>query len=185
MASYRRPLNADPLCLTRRVEVTPDTSHATADSLVGPWLLLFPATFLVHIAEEYWGGLPALASELTGVEVPQAAFLGANALFWILMTAAVVLVLRQPSRALLVISLATIIVINVVLHICGALLTARYSPGLVSGVVLWLPLAIVALARGHRAISGRSFRSGVLIGVVAHMLVPLVGVGFVLILGGG
>ena len=139
----------------------------------------------MHIAEEYWGGIPARASELTGVEVSQAAFLGANALFWVLMTAAVVLVLRQPSRALLVVSLATIIVINVVLHMGGALLTVSYTPGLVSGVVLWLPLGIVALACGHRALSRPSFRSGVLIGVVAHILVPLVGVGFVLILGGG
>jgi hypothetical protein len=170
---------------TRRVEVTPDTSHATADPFVGPWLLLFPATFLVHIAEEYWGGIPARASELAGIEVSEAAFLGANTLFWVLMTAAVVLVLRRPSWVLLVVSLATIIVINVVLHIGGALLTVSYSPGLVSGVVLWLPLGIVALARGRGAISGPSFRSGVLIGVVAHILVPLVGVGFILMLGGG
>ena len=71
------------------------------------------------------------------------------------------------------------------LHVGAALLTASYSPGLISGLLLWLPLGVAALTFGHRVLSERSFRSGVLIGVVAHVLVPLVGVGFVLALGGG
>ena len=152
---------------------------------MGSWIRLFPATYLAHIAEEYWGGFPARTAELTGLAVPDAAFLGANALFWVLMAAAAVLVLRRPSRAPLIVALATIVTINATLHAGGALLTARYSPGLVSGVLLWLPLGVVALVRGHRVLSARRFRSGVLIGVIAHLLVPFVGVGFVLALGGG
>ena len=152
---------------------------------MGSWILLFPATYLAHIAEEYWGGLPARTAELTGLGVPEAAFLGANALFWVLMLTASVLILRRPSRAPLVVALATIVTINATLHVGGALLTASYSPGLVSGVLLWLPLGVFALARGHRALSQRSFRSGVLVGLVAHLLVPVVGVGFVLAFGGG
>jgi len=152
---------------------------------VGSWILLFPTTYLAHIAEEYWGGFPARTAELSGLAVPDAAFLGANAVFWALMATAAVLVLRRPSRAPLVVALATIVTINATLHAGGALLTASYSPGLVSGVLFWLPLGVVALVRGHRVLSERSFRSGVLIGVVAHLLVPLVGVGFALALGGG
>jgi hypothetical protein len=152
---------------------------------VGPWIVLFPATYLAHIAEEYWGGFPARMAEITGFTVPEAAFLGANAVFWVLMATAAGLVLRRPARAPLVVALATIVSINVMLHVGAALLTASYSPGLISGLLLWLPLGVAALTFGHRVLSERSFRSGVLIGVVAHVLVPLVGVGFVLALGGG
>jgi len=152
---------------------------------VGSWILLFPATFLAPIAEEYWGGFPERAAELTGRAVPDAAFFGANAFFWVLMATAAVFALWRPSRAPLVVALATAVTINATLHVGGALLTASYSPGLVSGVLLWLPLGVAALARSHRVLPERSFRFGVLIGVVAHVLVPLVGVGFILALGGG
>jgi hypothetical protein len=166
-------------------EAIRETSHASVEPLVGSWILLFPATYLAHIAEEYWGGFPARFAELTGLAAPDAAFLGANALFWVLMAAAAVLVLRRPSRAPLVVVIATVVTVNATLHVGGSLLTASYSPGVVSGVLLWLPLGVMALVRGHRVLPERSFRSGVLIGLVAHVLVPLVGVGFILALGGG
>ncbi len=46
---------------------------------MGSWILLFPATYLAHIAEEYWGGFAARTAELAGLAVPEAAFLAANA----------------------------------------------------------------------------------------------------------
>ena len=162
-----------------------NASDAATESLVGPWILLFPATYLLHIVEELWGGLPARMAELSGLVVPDAAFLAANVLFWVLLAGAVMFVLRRPSGAPLVVVLGTIVTINATLHLGGALLTASYSPGLVSGVLLWLPLGASALAGGHRALSERSFRSGVFMGVLAHVLVPLIGIGFVLALGGG
>lgn len=159
--------------------------HATPETFVGPWVLLFPATYLGHIAEEYWGGFAGRTAELTGLAVPEAAFLAANALFWVLMSGAVALVLRRPSRAPLIVTLATIVVINAALHVGGLLLSGSYSPGLLTGVLLWLPLGVVALVRGHRLLPGGRFRSGVVMGMVAHVLVPVVGFGFVLALGGG
>ena len=65
-------------------------------------------------------------------------------------------------------------------HAGGTLLTASYSPGVVSAVLLWLPLGVMTLVRGHRVLAARSFRSGVLIGVVAHAFVPLIAMGFAL-----
>ena len=143
---------------------------------MGPWIFLFPSTYLVHIAEEYWGGLPARAAELTGLAIPEAAFLAANGFFWILMVAAV---------GWTIITLATIVTVNATLHVGGTLLTASYSPGLVSGVLLWLPLGVTALTRGFPALPQRGFRHGVLAGVLVHVLVPLVGLGFIVALGGG
>lgn len=164
---------------------TINTAHSDRESFVGSWLFLFPVTYLAHIAEEYSGGFAERAAELTGLAVPHAAFLSANALFWLLMVAAVGFVWRRPSRAPLAVALATIVVINAALHIGGALILAGYSPGLFTALLFWLPLGIVTLARGSRLLSQRSFRSGIFIGVAAHLLVPVVGLGFVLAFGGG
>jgi hypothetical protein len=81
---------------------------------------------LIHIAEEFWGGFPAHAADLTGLAVPEAAFLAANALFWVLMATAAVAILRRPSHAPLVVALATIVTINATLHLGGAILTSSY-----------------------------------------------------------
>lgn len=163
----------------------PNASRPAAESFVGPWIVSFPATYLVHIGEEYWGGFPARTAEFTGLAIPEAAFLAANAFFWLLMVVAVVSVFRRPSRAPVVVALATIVSINGTLHLGGALLTSTYSPGLVSGLLLWVPVGVWGLVRGRRALPRRGFRFGVLLGVAAHLLVPLVGLGFVVALGGG
>ncbi len=62
---------------------------------------------------------------------------------------------------------------------------AKSSSKFVSAVLLWLPLGFLALARGRRVLSERRFHSGVLMGVLAHVLVPLVGIAFVLVIGDG
>jgi len=120
--------------------------------------------------------------EVTGVAVPAAAFLAVNAFCWVLMVSAVVVARRRSKRWLLV-SLATIVTINAGLHGAAAIATVGYAPGLATGVLLWLPLGIVVLGRSRRRLSRESFRFGLFVGVVAHLLVPLVGLGAALAIG--
>ena len=148
----------------------------------GAWVWLFPATYLVHIAEEYFGNFPSYAAGFTGLPFTNAAFLVANAIFWFLMVGAAAWAARSGLGAQLVVVLATIITINAVLHGGGSLLGCRYSPGLISGLLLWLPLGIVSLRRGKRALESSAFRTAVALGVGIHILVPLVGLGLVLVL---
>jgi hypothetical protein len=143
---------------------------------------LFPATYLVHIAEEYFGDLPSLAADFTGFPVTNAAFLVANAIFWFLMVGTAAWAVRSELGAQLVVVLATIIIINAVLHGGGTLLTRSYSPGLISGALLWLPLGVFSLVRGKRVLVSSAFRTAVALGVAIHALVPLVGLGLVLAL---
>ena len=157
--------------------------QAKPEFFVGMWILLFPVTFLAHIAEEYWGGFAAVFAEFTGVAVSDTAFLAANALFWVAMCGAVILVLKQPSRASLIVALATVVTINASLHISAVFIWREYSPGVVTGVLLWLPLGVITLARGHRLVPLDRYRLGVNIGVAAHILVPVVGLSLALALG--
>ena len=145
---------------------------------IGWWLPLFPLTYSIHILEEYVAGFPARMSELTGFSVSQRAFLVANAVFFGLMVGAVSWVrLRGGPRALGV-ALATIVLINAALHVLATIVSAAYSPGLVSALLLWAPLGGFAIAQARGELPGTAFLAGVLAGIIIHAIVPLVGLTF-------
>lgn len=157
----------------RRSQVTP---------FIGTWCLLFPVTYIVHIAEEFWGGFPQWVANFSGLAASTEGFLVANIVLWLAMAAAVVWVLSSEAFAWVVVALAAIVLINSLLHLVGTLLAGSYSPGLISGVVLWFPLGLVTLIRARALLSRRSFHGGLVAGLVVHALVPAVGLGFVQLL---
>jgi hypothetical protein len=106
---------------------------------------LFPLAFGLHIAEEYWFDFPAYVENLSGRPISISQFLVMNAVCWLVMVATVVLVRTRPSQAWLVVTLATVLGINAVLHIVGSVVTMTYSPGTVTAVFLYVPLVVYAL----------------------------------------
>lgn len=143
--------------------------------LAGNWAWLFPLTYLVHIAEEYWGGIgfPAWVSRVAGAELTPERFLQLNIFAWILMFACILLALSVKPLGWLVISFGTTSLINALAHLAGSIITISYSPGLISGLLLWLPLGIYTLHRSRKLASRRAFLAGVSVGVLLHGLVFL------------
>ena len=147
--------------------------------LVGSWVWLFPLTYLIHIAEEQWGGegFPAWVARFGGVPFTPANFLALNVGACLLMTVGLVLVLRFRAMRWLLCSFATVVLLNGLAHLAASLLTASYSPGLISGLLLWAPLGAAALARLRSRLTGRSFWSGVTVGLLMHAVVALLAFG--------
>jgi hypothetical protein len=146
-------------------------------SFPGTWAWLFPASYLVHIAEEYWAppGFFSWASEFFAVTFTARVFLAANALFFTVMVTVVVLFVRRALGAWVVVALGTFVTINGTLHGLGTVASGHYCPGLVSGVVLWIPLGVATLARAARCLDRRALRTGIVAGVLVHLSLPLVG----------
>lgn len=136
-------------------------------------LWLYPATYLVHLAEEFWagGGFVRWLAALGGTPFTEAAFVLLNLLGLALVCLGVVLVSRDDAFGWVAIALATAVVLNALGHLAAGLLTASYSPGMVTGVVLWLPLGGLSLLRaGHQA-SRRALRAGLWVGLLATIVV--------------
>jgi hypothetical protein len=138
----------------------------------GAWLWLFPATYLAHIAEEGLAGerFYRWIARASGRSLSGRAFFWLNAAYWALMVAAV----RQARRGRapwLAPALGTIVFVNAAGHAAGSALTRSYSPGLVTGILLWAPLGAVALRRTRRARAARAWWAGVAAGAAAHGLV--------------
>jgi len=95
---------------------------------------------LAHIAEEYFGGWLNWARRyIPGVTLAQFAIV--NAVFVGGCVAAAVI---GTSNLVLSLSIASLVFINALLHIASALAMKRYTPGLASAVVFYLPLAAYA-----------------------------------------
>ena len=158
------------------MKAAPDATRA--DNFVGGWAWLFPLTYLAHIAEEYWGGFPAWIARFWGVESSVANFLSWNVGALVLMCVGVGLVLATKSYRWLLVSFGTVVLINGVVHTVASVATWSYSPGTVSGLLLYVPLGLFTLRRAKRSVNARTMRAGIIVGVVMHAVVVLLSFGF-------
>jgi hypothetical protein len=68
---------------------------------------------------------------------------------------------------------AVAFLLNALSHLAASLYTISYSPGLVSGLLLWLPLAALALLYSRRTLGRRARRAGLVVGLLMHCSVVL------------
>lgn len=137
------------------------------------WPLLFPLTYLVHIVEESVGGFPAWAARYLGFRLSAPAYFAINEFAWVgMLCASIAATVAKPAQWL-VIPLATIATVNASAHLVTTAVTRTYSPGVISGTVLWLPLGIVTLVRAYRGLARGVFWGGVVLGLALHALVTM------------
>lgn len=107
------------------------------------WAIVVAA--LIHVAEEYWGGFLSLMQQrLPGVTLRQ--FLIINALLVLLCIVAAVVGTGNPVLSL---SVASLILINAMIHIVATAWLRRYAAGVISSIVLYVPLGIYAFYRAE------------------------------------
>ena len=139
---------------------------------------LFPATYCVHILEEWRGGegFPAWFSRVMGAELSVERFLALNAYALAGMTLGVVLAMFFRQMRWLLVGFGAVVFVNALAHLAASAATRSYSPGAVSGVLLWLPLGAWTLAAGRRGLSRRDFGVGLAVGILMHACVTLLAV---------
>jgi hypothetical protein len=136
---------------------------------------LYPATYAVHILEELWGGegFTAWLARVAGVELAAGRFLVWNALALLLMAAGVWLAVRFRHLRWLLLAYGVAFTLNALSHLAASLYTVSYSPGLLSGLLLWLPLGALTLVPFRKTLTRRGRRAGLLVGLLMHCVVLL------------
>jgi hypothetical protein len=140
------------------------------------WSWLFPLSYLLHIAEEYWGGegYPAYILHLRDVHMSTARFLAAQSLGFILVTIGVILARRLKFLPMMLVILGTIVAGNALTHAVTALAFLRYGPGLFSSIFVWGPLGIATMIRFKRYIDDqRQYWIAIAIGVGVNVVVGI------------
>ena len=151
-----------------------ETSSPSAHA-VNFWLWLFPLTYLIHVAEEYWvgEGYPAYILRLRGVHMSTTDFLMAQGVGVILVTIGVILSRFFKFPLMMLIILGAIVLVNGITHTVTALSIMQYGPGLWSSIFIWMPLGLYTLVRFRKANSTKRFWIAVAIGVGVNVVVGI------------
>jgi len=147
----------------------------TARSLPRMWPLLFPLTYILHVAEEMWcgEGFPAWASRLSGVQLTPQRFLTLNAVALVVMFGMNLVAAVSVELRWLMIPFAAAVLLNGLAHTAGTVFSASYSPGLVSGLLVWVPLGFYTLRRSRGEFARATFWAAVALGLALHGLLLL------------
>lgn len=138
-------------------------------------LWLFPATYLLHIAEEYWGGggFSAYVARVRGVNLPPSRFLLMNGIGLALMILGVALSQRYKFSQWLLVCLGMVAMGNGLSHTVNSIVTREYNPGVISGFFIWIPLGLVALIQARKKMAGRRYWVALGIGIGILLVVAL------------
>jgi hypothetical protein len=153
---------------------------ASSRSTPGGWIWLFPITYCLHISEEYWGGegFPRWISRVAGAHLSEKAFLGLNCIGILLMTAGLVLLRRGLRWRWTLSTLGAVVLLNGSLHLAGSIITRSYSPGLITGLLVWDPLGGATLWFEWRNAPRMAFQAGILAAIGLNVLILLLSYGW-------
>jgi hypothetical protein len=134
-------------------------------------LWLFPPAYAVHILEELYAGegFRAWLARIAGSPLPLEWFLLANVAGMALLLVAVRRASQAERAGWMAVAVATTAIVDVLAHLIGMLVTAHYSPGLIVGIVLYVPLGSLALLRAAHQARADVVRRGVLAGVAIQV----------------
>jgi len=136
---------------------------------------VFPITYLIHIAEEYWvgEGYPAYILRLRGVHMSTTRFLLAQGVGFVLVTIGILLARRFKFPQMMLVILGAIVLVNGITHTLTALSIMRYGPGLWSSIFIWMPLGLFTIWRFRNAVTRRKYWIAIAIGVGVNVMVGI------------
>ena len=103
---------------------------------------LIPFTLLIHQLEEYFGRFPQWYSNLLNAQLSNRDFIIINSIGLLVIMVASLSYFFNKNNMILV-ALGTLVFVNGWVHLLASLFTLSYSPGTISGIVLFIPLGLV------------------------------------------
>lgn len=136
--------------------------------------LLLIAAYLVHLAEEWIGDFPTWSRLVRGNGVSADEFLLINASFLALLGTLSVVANRRAGMAWYPATLAAIFVINAVLHTLATWRYGVYSPGTITGLVIYLPLGVMVLRKMRAQLSVNALTACLVAGALIHVFITFI-----------
>lgn len=139
------------------------------------WLALFPLTYIIHFAEEFWcgEGYPAYLYRLRGVGMTSRRFVVLQAFGFVLFVLGCGVSLMLGFPQLMIAILSGFVFCNGLSHTITAIFDRRCGPGLIASVLLWIPLGVVSVYFLVGQMGNLRLFVGVLFGLAINGVVAL------------
>jgi 4-amino-4-deoxy-L-arabinose transferase-like glycosyltransferase len=139
------------------------------------WSWLLPLAYLIHISEEYrgGGGYSAYMARVRGVHITPTRFLVLNGIGCGLMLLGIFLARRLKFLEWLVVCLCTVEAANGVSHTITAVVKSSYNPGVVTGLLLFIPLGAAGLYLLKKSMNRSRYLTAMVVGVAIQGVVSL------------
>jgi hypothetical protein len=136
------------------------------------WLsVAFVLSYFIHVCEETWGGFATWSQTAINSSIAEGEFLYYN-LWGLLLTLFAVIITRlMGGHAFLLTVLSSTFFTNSLLHILASILSFSYSPGLISSLLLWIPLPIFTFVKLRKSMSRSKLNLASLLGLLANLIV--------------
>jgi len=136
------------------------------------WLL--PPAYSIHLLDEYYFGFTGWFSGLFKVSLSSYDFIVINAVG---LTATLLIVLLFSFGKLnvfFIAALGTLFFINGLIHTIASILTATYSPGTITGAVIYLPLGDLIFKKIFPVMPQEHSKLAIATAVIIQVVVALV-----------
>ena len=135
------------------------------------WLI--PIVFLAHQLEEYFGQFPQWYSNLLNAQLSGRDFIMINSIGLFIITVASLSYYFNKSNFILVV-LGTVVIVNGWTHLLLSLFTLSYSPGTISGVVLFIPLGTMIYRKLLPLLKSSEKILAIVIGILFQVMVSAI-----------
>jgi hypothetical protein len=138
------------------------------------WLL--PFTYSLHIVEEYFagGGLPNWFSNVFNATISNDDFILINTIALSGVIAFSIIYQFFKQNNVLFLALVTLFFANGIIHLLSSIFSLTYSPGTVTGLILYIPVGIFLFKRILPLLSYNQRVTGISIGIFIHIIVAII-----------
>ena len=138
-----------------------------------PAVILLPVAVAMHVAEEWFGGFIDWASHFLDINIGAERFLAINTIGLVLFVIGAASAYREPRVAWIGVSLAALVGLNAILHTGLSVAVGAYSPGTITGLLLYVPLSVIIIRWAATHLSHRVVGGAILLGIAIHAMATL------------
>jgi hypothetical protein len=138
------------------------------------WFL--PVAYLLHLLDEYFtgAGFAGWFSGLFKTGLSESNFIIINAVgFTAVLVIAILYTLGKANNFVLAV-VGSLFFINGIIHPLVSILTATFSPGTITGVIIYLPLGVLVFKKIFPLLQEQQRMFSVILAIALHILVSVV-----------
>jgi len=136
-------------------------------------VILLPVAVALHIVEEWFGGFIDWLSLALDVNIEAEWFLAINMIGLLLFVIGCASAYREPRAAWIGVSLAALVGVNAIAHAVLSVFVGEYSPGTITGLLLYVPISIIIIRWATVHLSPGIVGGAILFGIGIHAVATL------------